>query len=327
MIRFDDDDINLRRHNSIEKHRRRRIEKNRFPKKCKCVVCGERFMCRSIEDYIRRQYYLGPDKKGDIRHVCWGCDLTNKVKVTATTLYQLIDAIPRAERDWQEIFPTDFRHALIPPRQRSNFGWRRFEQWHPEGVVLCGMSARSATGQDSQGLRDYSEGTRLLTKYGKYEFVYRQKAASVVRDVLINTSDLVDLWVRLTPPRNTVVASAKIAAGGRKRGRTVSLITRRLRLGRRNNGGGGTKPALNLIRQTRSGLPSESGGKRGGSPGQAAKLSVWEAPPSATLTLQGLRCAITNNGVLTPTTTDLAERCGGCVVSTCRTMPLRRGTA
>jgi hypothetical protein len=115
MIRFDDDDINLRRRNSIEKHRRRRIEKNLFPKKCKCVVCSERFMCRSIEDYVRRQYYLGPAKDGTIRHVCSGCSLDHKVKVAARTLYHLISAIPVAVRDRNEIYPDE-----IPVRPEGN---------------------------------------------------------------------------------------------------------------------------------------------------------------------------------------------------------------
>jgi hypothetical protein len=44
---------------------------------------------------------------------------------------------------------------------------------------LCGISARSATGLDTLGLRDYSEGIRLLTKFGKYEFAYRQKGGAV----------------------------------------------------------------------------------------------------------------------------------------------------
>jgi hypothetical protein len=196
MIRntITDDDISpyLRRRNSILRFNIRRIEKNRFPVKCGCVICGGGFLCRGIEEYIQRQYYFGPDKKGDIPHVCSGCGLKNKLKIAAGTLYQLINALPQAERDWQEIFPADFRRALIPLPQQTSFGWTRFEEWRREGVLLCGMSARAATGQDSLGLRDYSEGTRLLTKYSKYEFAYRQKA-SPVRDVLTIASDLVDL--------------------------------------------------------------------------------------------------------------------------------------
>jgi hypothetical protein len=187
MIRFDDDDINLRRRNSIEKHRRRRIEKNLFPKKCKCVVCGERFMCRSIEDYVRRQYYLGPAKDGTIRHVCSGCSLDHKVKVAARTLYHLISAIPVAVRDRNEIYPDE-----IPVRPEGNTS--------PPGL----------------GLSDYREPARLLSKFGRYELVGRQKAASPVRDVLKTTSELVDLpaidtrlalylWERLTPPETQQV--------------------------------------------------------------------------------------------------------------------------
>jgi hypothetical protein len=168
MIRTADDDINLRRRNSIEKYRRRRIEKNRFPKKCKCVVCGERFMCRSIEDYIRRQYYLGPDKDGAIRHVCWGCSLDQKVKVAARTLYHLVCAIPVAERDSNEIYP-----AEIPVRLGENM-------WLP-----------------GLGLNDYAEPARLLSRFGRYELVARPKAASPARNV---PATAFRAWERLTPP-------------------------------------------------------------------------------------------------------------------------------
>jgi hypothetical protein len=47
MIRFDDDDINLRRRNSIEKHRRRRIEKNRFPKNVN-VLSAANALCAGV---------------------------------------------------------------------------------------------------------------------------------------------------------------------------------------------------------------------------------------------------------------------------------------
>src|ERR1700739_1627537 len=133
MIRntITDDDIcpYSRRRNSEHLFKLRRVEKNRFPLKCGCVICGESFLCRGIEEYVRRQYYLGPDKDGNVRHVCWGCDLNNKVKIAAGTLYQLINAVPQAERNWQEILPADFRHALIPLPQQTSFGWSTFEQW------------------------------------------------------------------------------------------------------------------------------------------------------------------------------------------------------
>jgi hypothetical protein len=167
MIRntITDDDISpyFRRRNSIHRLTIRWIEKNRFPVKCSCVICGEIFLCRGIEEYLGRRYYLGPDKRGNIRHVCWGCNLKSKIRLAAGTLYHLINALPQAERDWQEIFPANFRHAPIPLPEQTSFGWRTFEQWRSEGVLLCGMSAKSATGQDSQGLRDYSEGARLLS--------------------------------------------------------------------------------------------------------------------------------------------------------------------
>ena len=85
MIRTPIADAYLGRRNSIHRSRLRQIEKNRFPKKCKCIACREFFLCGNIEDYLRRQYYLGPDRDGTIRHVCWRCDLTNKVKVAAGT--------------------------------------------------------------------------------------------------------------------------------------------------------------------------------------------------------------------------------------------------
>jgi hypothetical protein len=59
-----------------------------------------------------------------------------------------------AERDAQEIYPGDFRKARITPPPHN---WRF-----------------------PYGLRDYSEPTRLLNKFGQYEFAYRQKAASQV---------------------------------------------------------------------------------------------------------------------------------------------------
>jgi hypothetical protein len=102
------------------------------------------FLCRGIEEYLGRRYYLGPDKRGNIRHVCWGCNLKSKIRLAAGTLYHLINALPQAERDWQEIFPANFRHAPIPLPEQTSFGWRTFEQWRSEGVLLCGMSAKSA---------------------------------------------------------------------------------------------------------------------------------------------------------------------------------------
>ena len=157
----------LARLNSIWRFHIRGIEKNRFPRKCHCVVCGEHFLCQGIDEYLNRQ------------NVCYGCDLHNKVKVSAGTLFQLISAIPEAERDRLEIYPADFGTALIPLPLQSNWGWRTFEEWRREGVVLCGIGARSATGQDTLGLPDYSEGTRLLNKFGKYEFAYRQMGGPV----------------------------------------------------------------------------------------------------------------------------------------------------
>jgi hypothetical protein len=179
MIRKTVDDDNLRRHNSIRRFNLRQIEKNRFPLKRGCMVCHVGFLLCGISDYLARQYYLGPDEDGDPRFVCRGCDLESKVRIAAGTLYHLINALPRAERDQQEIYPADFSTALIPLPLRSNWGWRTLDRWHEQGIAF-GMSARAATGQDSLGLRDYSQPTRLLNKFGT-EFAYRQKAASPVR--------------------------------------------------------------------------------------------------------------------------------------------------
>ena len=181
-------DLNyLARLNSIWRFNLHRIEKNRFPRKCQCVVCGHHFLCQGIDEYLRRQ------------NVCYGCDLRNKVKTAAGNLFQLISAIPQAERDRLEIYPADFRTALIPLPQQSNWGWRTFEEWRREGVILCGISAKSATGQDTLGLRDYSEGTRLLNKFGKYEFAYRQKGGPV----WTGRDSHVALWLfgQLTTPK------------------------------------------------------------------------------------------------------------------------------
>jgi hypothetical protein len=87
-----------------------------------------------------------------------------------------------AERDRNEIYPNE-----VPQR------WQK-SMWLP-GLGLC----------------DYAEPARLLSKFGKYDPVIRQKAASSVRNVLTITSDLVDLPAiesrlslyllgRLTPP-------------------------------------------------------------------------------------------------------------------------------
>jgi hypothetical protein len=186
MIRTTDDPY-LGRRNSIHRFNIRQIEKNRFPKKCECVVCGKGFLCANIEDYLRRQYYLGRDKNGEPRHVCRGCDLAHKIRAAAGRLYNLVVAIPVVERDRQEIYPADFRYPRIP-------------LWYEDKMRFPG-----------EGLRDYAESTKLLSKFGRYDPVIRQKAASPVRDILAIASELVDLpaierrlalylWERLTPP-------------------------------------------------------------------------------------------------------------------------------
>jgi hypothetical protein len=178
------DNSYLRRLNSIHRFNLRQIEKNRFPVKCGCVVCGESFLCRNIQQYIARQYYLGPDKDGAARHVCWGCGLKSKVGIAARTLYHLIDSIPVSSRDDLEIYPDDYREALIPQPLQSNWNWRKLKLWHRQGMLLCGVSGRALLGRDTLGLRDYTEPTKLLTRFDRYEFAWRQKAASPVRHIL-----------------------------------------------------------------------------------------------------------------------------------------------
>ena len=179
FLRIENAAVALRWGNSQYRKNLRRFEKNHFPFEYDCAICGDRFECRSIKECVER------------RGVCWGCSLENKVRIASRRLYHLICAIPRPERDHEEIYPAHWATAFIPLSQRSNWGWRQFEEWYREGVILCSISARSATGRDTLGLRDYSEPTRLLTKFGKYEFAYRQKAASpVVWRILENPPSL-----------------------------------------------------------------------------------------------------------------------------------------
>jgi hypothetical protein len=146
------EEIVLRRGNSEHRRKLRRFEKNNLPFKCDCAVCGARFECRSIKEYAER------------RGICWGCGFENKIKIAAETLYHLICAIPQTERDRQEIYPGDFRCPVSVWREEDKEG-------------LPGL-----------GLRDYAQPTRLLTKFGRYEFAWRQKAASAVRPVALDAS-------------------------------------------------------------------------------------------------------------------------------------------
>jgi hypothetical protein len=118
----------------------REVEKNLFPVKCQCKFCGHKFECGTIDQLLQRS------------NVCYGCDLKNKVEIAAETLFHLISAIPQAERDAQEIYPGDFRKAQITPEHDWRFPY---------------------------GLRDYSEPTKLLNKFGQYEFAIRQKGDTV----------------------------------------------------------------------------------------------------------------------------------------------------
>jgi len=117
-------------------------------------------------------------RRGGIERPSDAIGLPKLLRYSAGTLFHLIDAIPQVERDRYEIYPADFRTALISLRLQSNWDWRTLDRWLEQGIVLCGMSARTAAGIDTLGLHDYSEPTRLLTKFKRYEFAYRQKAAS-----------------------------------------------------------------------------------------------------------------------------------------------------
>jgi len=99
--------------NSIHRFNLRQVEKNRFPHKTECKVCGRNFLCQSIDDYLQRQ------------NICWGCDAGNLIKKTAETLFHLVGAIPHQERDQLGIYPADFRYP-------------RVSLWHSEKLVWQG---------------------------------------------------------------------------------------------------------------------------------------------------------------------------------------------
>jgi hypothetical protein len=103
--------------NSIHRFNLRQIEKNRFPRKCQCVVCGGHFLCRGIDEYLQRN------------HVCQGCDLNNKIGRAVGTLFHLVSAIPQWERDRAGIYPNNFLYSR-PPR------------WRQEKMVLPGPAYR-----------------------------------------------------------------------------------------------------------------------------------------------------------------------------------------
>jgi hypothetical protein len=148
-------------------------------------------------------------------------------KRVASLLHYAVELVPIAERDRLEIYPADFSKALIPLSQRTNWQADRLERWRRQGMLLCGVSSRAVLGLDGLHLRDYAEPAKLLSKFGRYELVTRQKAASPVRDVLTITSDLVDLpaierrlalylWERLTPPQTQRILNRSVRAEGRR---------------------------------------------------------------------------------------------------------------
>src|SRR5207248_5665935 len=107
--------------------------------------------------------------------------------------------IPQAERDGLEIYPGDYRRALIPQPEQSNWNWRKFEEWHEQGIKLVPVGAQVQRGIDALHLRDYSEPVRLRNKSGSYRFEDRQKAASPVSLILVRTN--ADWYLaQLTPP-------------------------------------------------------------------------------------------------------------------------------
>ena len=181
------EEVVLRRGSSGHRKELRRFEKNNLPFECDCTICGGRFECRSIKEYVERQ------------GICWGCGFENKIKIAAETLYHLVCAIPRAERDSEEIYPDDFRKVLIPLPLQSNWNWRELERRYREGMLPCGVSSGALLGRDSLGLRDYAEPARLLFKYGRYELATRQKAASPVRHIRIALEPTVDYLALLVP--------------------------------------------------------------------------------------------------------------------------------
>ena len=104
--------------NSFHRDYVRRVEKNRFPAKCKCAICGEPFLCKSIDEYMRRG------------NVCRGCDLKNRVQKAAGVLYELIKAIPQTERDLSGISPAEFEKAIIPR------AWREYRERRASGSPI-----------------------------------------------------------------------------------------------------------------------------------------------------------------------------------------------
>jgi hypothetical protein len=97
--------------------------------------------------------------------------LEGKAAVAAGTLYHLIDAIPVADRDWQEIYPGDLRSAahILRPLQ-TNWAADLFEWWGELGWL------RRHHPKKTFGLKDYSQPVKLN---GRTEL--RQKAAPPFR--------------------------------------------------------------------------------------------------------------------------------------------------
>jgi hypothetical protein len=191
----------LRRGNSQHRKELRRLEKNR-PQRQDYRYPRQRIALSDAKRCVRLQ--------GDPeRRPSDSLPLDKLVEIAGETLYHLICAIPLLERDGQEIYPADFSVAFVPLHQQTNWPWR----WADECVRAgeqCGVGVWAAPGYDTLGLHDYSEPVRLLFKYGRYELVTRQKAASPVRYVLIavpsNPRSMAELtaalwpWEQLTPP-------------------------------------------------------------------------------------------------------------------------------
>ena len=170
------EEVALRRGNSGHRKKLRRLEKNRGP------VAPFKY-----------------ERGAGLRRPSDNIDLKTLVKVAAGTLYHLIDAIPVAARDALEIYTGDYRTALFPYPQRTNWNARKLERWKRQGISLCGVSSRAALGRDGLGLRDYAEPARLLFS-GRYKLVTRQKAASAGQYILATPELAAWLRQQVTPP-------------------------------------------------------------------------------------------------------------------------------
>jgi hypothetical protein len=164
----------LGRGNSLYRGKLRRFEKNRDIVLEKILPwAGEKLSRADIKELIRwaraGEAIFSPGE--------W---VRLKLKIHAGTLYHLIDAIPQAERDAQEIYPGDFRKGRIPAPPHTNWNARKLEWWRALGWNLVGIGEKKTF-----DLKDYSQSKELLFKQGRRETVDCQKAVSPVRRILL----------------------------------------------------------------------------------------------------------------------------------------------